>query len=89
MVANNYEYIEDEQELYTLSEAKRELKRRIKEKRNSKQYKKRLRKQKAIALALIAIITTIGIIYQAWAYMTLFLPFLIYVLCEDKIILNV
>ena len=28
MVANNYEYIEDEQELYTLSEAKRELKRR-------------------------------------------------------------
>lgn len=89
MVANNYEYIEDEQELYTLSEARRELVRRTKERRNSKQYKKRLREQKAIALALIAIITTIGIIYQAWAYMTLFLPFLIYVLCEDKIILNV
>lgn len=89
MVANNYEYIEDEQELYTLSEARRELVRRTKEKRNSKQYKKRLRKQKAIALALIAVVTTIGIIYQAWAYMTLFLPFFIYVLCEDKIILNV
>lgn len=89
MVANNYEYIEDEQELYTLSEARRELTRRTKAKRNSKQYKKRLRKQKAIVLALIAVVTTIGIIYQAWAYMTLFLPFLIYILCEDKIILNV
>lgn len=89
MVANNYEYIEDEQELYTLSEAKRELARRTKAKRNGKMYKKRLRKQKAIAFALIAVVATIGIIYQAWAYMTLFLPFLIYVLCEDKIILNV
>ena len=36
MVANNYEYIEDEQELYTLSEAKRELIRRTKAKKNSK-----------------------------------------------------
>ena len=89
MVANNYNYIEDEQELYTLSEAKRELIRRVKAKKNSKQYKKRLWKQKAITLALIAVVTTIGIIYQAWAYMTLFLPFLVYVLCEDKIILNV
>lgn len=89
MVANNYEYIEDEQELYTLSEAKRELTRRTKVKRNSKQYKKRLQKQKAIALTLIMVVTTIGIIYQAWAYMTLFLPFFIYVLCENKIILNV
>lgn len=89
MVANNYNYIKDEQELYTLSEAKRELIRRTKAKKNSKQYKKRLWKQKAIALVLIAVVTTIGIIYQAWAYMTLFLPFLVYVLCEDRIILNV
>lgn len=89
MIANNYEYIEDEQELYTLSEAKRELARRSRVKRNSKQYKKRLRKQKVIALSLIAIVTTIGITYQAWAYMTLFLPFFIYVLFENKIILNV
>lgn len=89
MVANNYNYIEDKQELYTLSEAKRELIRRTKAKKNSKQYKKRLWKQKAIALVLIAVVTTIGIIYQAWAYMTLFLPFLVYVLCEDRIILNV
>ena len=89
MVANNYNYIKDEQELYTLSEARRELTRRQKAKKNSKQYKKRLWKQKAIALVLIAVVTTIGIIYQAWAYMTLFLPFLVYVLCEDKIILNV
>lgn len=89
MVANNYEYIEDEQKLYTLYEARRELVRRTNEKRNSKQYKKRLRKQKAIALTLIMVVAVIGIIYQAWAYMTLFLPFFIYVLCEDKIILNV
>lgn len=89
MVANNYEYIEDEQKLYTLYEARRELVRRTKEKRNSKQYKKRLRKQKAIALTLIMVVAVIGIIYQAWAYMTLFLPFFIYVLCENKIILNV
>lgn len=88
MVANNYEYIEDEQ-LYTLSEAKRELIRRTKAKKNSKQYKKRLWRQKAITLALIAVVTTIGIVYQAWAYMTLFLPFLVCVFCEDKIILNV
>ena len=89
MVANNYNYIEDEQELYTLSEAKRELIRRTKAKKKKKKKKKGLWKQKAIALVLITVVTTIGIIYQAWAYMTLFLPFLVYVLCEDRIILNV
>lgn len=89
MIAPNYDYIEDEQELYTLEEARHELKRRTRAKRKTKAYRKRLLKQRLISLFLLAVVITIGIIYQAWAYMTLFLPFLVYVLCEDRIILNV
>lgn len=89
MIAPNYNYVDDEQELYTLEEARHELAKRAKAKRETKAYKKRLLKQRLIALFLLGVIVTIGLLYQAWAYMTLFCPFFIYLLCEEKIILNV
>ena len=88
MVANNFEYIEDEQELYTLSEAKRELTRRTKAKRKSKAYKQRLLKQRVIAFTLLCAVLMFGVAgWYAITYMTA--PVLIWLICTNKVHLAV
>lgn len=87
MVANNYEYIENEQ-LYTLSEAKRELIRRTKVKRKSKAYKQRLLKQRVIAFSLLCAVLMFGVAgWYAITYMAT--PVLIWLICTNKVHLAV
>lgn len=87
MVANNYEYIENEQ-LYTLSEAKRELTRRTKVKRKSKVYKQRLLKQRVIAFTLLCTVLMFGVAgWYAITYMAT--PVLIWLICTNKVHLAV
>lgn len=87
MVASNYEYIENEQ-LYTLSEAKRELTRRTKVKRKSKAYKQRLLKQRVIAFSLLCAVLMFGVAgWYAITYMAT--PVLIWLICTNKVHLAV
>lgn len=88
MVANNFEYIEDEQELYTLSEAKRELTRRQKVKRRSRAYKQRLLKQRVIGFTLLCAVLMFGVVgWYAITYMAT--PVLIWLICTNKVHLAV
>ena len=87
MVASNYEYIENEQ-LYTLSEAKRVLARRTKAKRKSKVYKQRLLKQRVIGFTLLCAVLMFGVAgWYAITYMAT--PVLIWLICTNKVHLAV
>lgn len=88
MVASNYECIEDEQKLYTLSEAKRELAHRAKLKRRSRAYKQRLLKQRAIGFTLLCAVLMFGVVgWYAITYMAT--PVLIWLICTNKVHLAV
>lgn len=88
MVANNYNYIKDGQELYTLSEARRELAHRTKVKRKSRAYKQRLLKQRAIGFTLLCAVLMFGIAgWYAITYMAT--PVLIWLICTNKVHLAV
>lgn len=88
MVANNYEYIENEQKLYTLSEAKRELAHRTKLKRRSRAYKQRLLKQRVIGFTLLCAVLMFGVVgWYAITYMAT--PVLIWLICTNKVHLAV
>lgn len=88
MIAPNYNYIEDEQKLYTLEEARHELKRRTKVKRRSRAYKQKLLKQRVIGFTLLCAVLMFGVVgWYAITYMAT--PVLIWLICTNKVHLAV